>query len=114
MALQVRRWLTGTAGSALITVLLAASLVLTVATQIRVSRQSDCLTKWADAYTARVQQLTSASAARQQALDDFLRSLNTRDRRKEKAAYNAYLKASDMYKQQQAAHPVPASPRLHC
>lgn len=114
MKSAARQWLTSRATNLLIIGLLAASLTMTVVNQVQVGRQSDCLSRWADQYTARVQQLTTASSARQQALDDFLRSLNTRNLTKEKAAYNAYLRASDMYKKQQAAHPVPDSPRLHC
>jgi len=109
-----RRWLTGTVGSVLVAVLLGVSLTLTTVTLVKLTHQSSCLSRWADKYTARVQSLTTASNARQQALDDFLRSLNTRDQVKERAAYNAYLTASDTYKRQQQAHPVPDSPRLNC
>lgn len=109
-----RQWLAGRAANLLIIVLLATSLTMTAVNQVQIRRQSDCLARWADAYTARVQQLTSASNARQQALDDFLRSLNTRNVSTETAKYKAYLHASDMYEQQQKANPVPDSPRLHC
>lgn len=73
-----------------------------------------CLGAWADKSAARTTRLAGLSTARNDALDKFLRSLASRDEAKERAAYNAYLSASDAYNTAVKANPPPAPPRLAC
>lgn len=123
-----RQWLAGRAANLLIIVLLATSLTMTAVNQVQIRRQSDCLARWADAYTARVNRITEANNAHNEASDKLTAATNTvlldainadraglkRDIPKYRAAVKDYQDAAAVLAKAQKANPVPDSPRLHC
>lgn len=114
MSGKMRVWATSRWSVLLTLALLAAAGALFVVSAVTANQYQRCVANWADQFTQRTTRLSAASAARNNALDVFVRSLATRDETRELAAYNAYLKASDEYNRELKANPPPTPPKLRC
>lgn len=78
-------------------------------------QRSQCLTDWADAYTARTDKVTTATRRRNDALDTFLAQIKlpqTPAQRLQKL--DAYLAEAAAYRATLTQNPIPESPRLRC
>jgi hypothetical protein len=111
---NVRKWATSKWSMLLSLLLLAFAGALLIVSIVNTNRYQRCVANWADQFTRRTTTLSAASAVRNNALDLFVRSLATRDEKRELAAYNAYLKASDEYSRELKANPPPTPPKLRC
>lgn len=73
-----------------------------------------CVATWANTFSLRVEQQTSADARRLTALDVLVRALRHGTPQRWHTALQRYLTASDTYRRQLRTHPLPAAPQFLC
>jgi hypothetical protein len=81
------------------------------------SSQATCVRSWANAYAARTSVLVPTAIARNDALDNMIRTLALPDDQRKAsfdAAFVLYLKASDAYTRAAAQNPPPTAPQYTC
>lgn len=114
MTAALRRWALSRWAAVLALLLVAVAVTLFIVSIVSANNYQRCVARWADQFTHRTVTLSAASAARNNALDVFIRSLATRNEAQELVAYNSYLHASDVYTQELKANPPPTPPKLRC
>jgi hypothetical protein len=103
---------------ALLIALLALGVGLSLVLYVQASqdnlRRTQCLEAWTNAFATRYSSLLQRSNSRTDALDEFMRTLPSRDVQVEIATLRRYFKASDVYKEAAKNHPLPPVPKLFC
>ena len=80
----------------------------------RIDELTSCVVDWADKNTKRNEAISSANRLWRDGLDELVRSVASQDRMIFKAKYDAFISASNSYKDQVNNNPIPESPRLAC
>lgn len=113
MTEAIKRWSESKRVLIVATSLALVGVITITFTVIFVLHAQRCFAHWGNGVTTRTQNILDASQAKNNAEDEFIRSLASMNRAKELAAYNAYIAASDAYKKKQSENPPPPSP-LNC
>lgn len=74
----------------------------------------ECVTSWADEFTARSEYLADPIARREAAEDRIMRAVAMSDEEAFRSALTEYVEAADALDQARTDRPIPEPPRLQC